>query len=377
MALLYSHRTDMRPLSAIDAIGPAFGRTKDVLARPFQLRTFLKIAAVAFFAEMGGGLNLNLGRGSSNGIHQLPPAMLAFIVAFAVLIGLLALVIGLILFYIGSRLQLVLLELVATRYTFVGPLWRKYDSRTWRWIGLKLLLFLCVLIVALPFLVAAIFYSIHHALEISTLTGNPFAGLHFAQILLCIAVAFLVLLAICALYMLVHDLALPFLALEDLGISQSLARLRALFAAEPGQFILYIFLRIVLGIIFAIATYIAIAIVLLLSLIPPGIIGVILWFSLHHAGTVGTVLLVACAIFGALVFLCWAVCVVLAFMGSLLTFFQAYALYFLGGRYPLLGDLLDRSTPPPAYAYAASFPPPAPPPYQPPQPDSPPTPPEA
>jgi hypothetical protein len=64
-------------------------------------------------------------------------------------------------------------------------------------------------------------------------------------------------------------------------------------------------------------------------------------------------------------------------MGSLLTFFQAYALYFLGGRYPLLGDLLDRSTPPPAYAYAASFPPPAPPPYQPPQPDSPPTPPEA
>jgi hypothetical protein len=43
-------------------------------------------------------------------------------------------------------------------------------------------------------------------------------------------------------------------------------------------------------------------------------------------------------------------------MGSLLTFFQAYALYFLGGRYPILGDLLDRSTPPPAYAYAASFP---------------------
>ena len=60
MTLLYSHPTDMRPLSATEAIGPAFGRAKDVLARPFQLRTFLKIAAVAFFAEMGGGLNLNL-----------------------------------------------------------------------------------------------------------------------------------------------------------------------------------------------------------------------------------------------------------------------------------------------------------------------------
>jgi hypothetical protein len=112
--------------------------------------------------------------------------------------------------------------------------------------------------------------------------------------------------------------------------------------------------------------------VLLVSLIPPGIVGVILWFSLHHAGTAGIVVLIACAIFGALVFLCWAVCVVIGFMGSLITFFQAYALYFLGGRYPLLGDLLDRSTPPPAYAFAAAFPP-SPPPYQPPPPEPPPS----
>jgi len=345
----------MRPLSAVDAIGPAFGRTKDVLAHPFQVRTFLKIAAVAFFAEMGGGLNLNLGRGSSNGIHQLPPTMLAFIVAFAVLIGFLALLIGLILFYIGSRLQLVILELVATRYTLIGPLWRKYDSRTWRWIGLKLLMFLCFLIVALPLIVAAIFYSIHHALEISTLTGNPFAGLHFAQILLCIAVAFLVLLVICALYMLVRDFALPFLALEDLGISHSLERLRTLFAAEPGQFILYIILRIVLGIVFTIAAEIAIVMVLLVSLVPPGIVGVILWFPLHKTSG-GIVVLIGFAILAGLIFLGWAICVAIALMGSLLTFFQAYALYFLGGRYPILGDLLDRSASPPP-AYAAIFPP--------------------
>jgi len=368
--LRYPHRIDMRPLSAIDAIGPAFGRARDVLARPFQLRTFLKIAAVAFFAEMGGGLNLNFGRGSSNGIHQLPPAMIAFIVAFSVLIGLLALVIGLILFYIGSRLQLVLIELIATRYTLVGPLWRKYGSRTWRWIGLKLLFFLCVLIALLPFAIAAVFYFVHHIHGMDAISGlNLFAGLHFAHILLFAAAAFLVLLLICAFYMLVHDFALPFLALEDLGISHSLERLRILLVEEPGQVILYVILRFVLGIVFSIATYIAIAIVLLLSLVPPGIIGVILWLSLHKAGTVGTVLLVACAICGALVFLCWAACVAIAFMGSLLTFFQAYALYFLGGRYPLLGDLLDRSTPPPAYT--SIFPPP--PPYQPPQPEPPPS----
>jgi hypothetical protein len=341
------------------------GRTRDLMGRPFRLRTFLKIAAVAFFAEMGGGLNLNLGRGSSNSLHQLPPAFLAFVVAFAVLLGLVSLVIGLILFYVGSRLQLVLLELVATRFTFVGPLWSKYGSRTWRWIGLRLLLLLCFLIVLLPFIVAAVLYFFHHAHGAGALgVAGFFSGLHIAQILLFIAAVLLVLLIVSAIYMLVRDLALPFLALEDLSISQSLARLRALIAAEPGQVILYVFLRLVLGIVFGIVAEIAVVLVLLVSLIPPGIVGVILWFSLHHAGTAGTVLLIACAILGGLIFLGWAVCVVLAFMGTLLTFFQAYALYFLGGRYPILGDLLDRSTPPPAYAYAFP-PPPEPPPSQP------------
>jgi len=359
----------MRPLSATEAISPAFERTKDVLAHPFRLGTFLKIAAVAFFAEMGGGLNLNF-PGRSNGMHSLPPAFLSFLVAFMVVLVFVSVIVGLILFYIGSRLQLVLIELVATRYTFVGPLWRKYGSRTWRWISLKLLFFLCILIVLLPFIIAAVFYCIHHALEISTFTGsNLFAGLHIGQVLLFIAVALLVLMVLCAIYMLVRDLALPFLALEDLSISDSLERLRMIFAAEPGQVILYVVLRLVLGIVFGIVAEIAVFLVLLVSLIPPGIVGVILWFSLHKSGTVGTLLLIACAIVGVVVYLCWAVCVVLAFMGSLLTFFQAYALYFLGGRYPLLGDLLDRSTPPPAYA--ATFPPP--PPYQPPQPEPPPS----
>ena len=370
----YSHPTDMRPLSATESIGPAFQRTKDVLAHPFQLRTFLKIAAVAFFAEMGGGINFNLGRGTTNGMHQLPPAVLAFLVASMVLIGFISLVVGLILFYIGSRLQLVLLELVATRYTLIGPLWRKYGSRTWRWIGLKLLFLLCILIVLLPFAVAGIIFVIHHFHGIDSFTGfNPFTGLHLAKVLLFILVAFVVILVIAALFMLVRDLALPFLALEDLSITNSLERLRTLFVAEPGQVVLYILLRLILGLVFGIVAEIAVVIVLLISLIPPGIIGVILWLSLHKSGTVGIVLLVACAIVGGLAYLCWAICVVFSFIGSLLTFFQSYALYFLGGRYPLLGDLLDRSTPPPAYAFATNVFPAAPPPYQPKPPDPPPS----
>ena len=46
---------------------------------------------------------------------------------------------------------------------------------------------------------------------------------------------------------------------------------------------------------------------------------------------------------------------------SLYTFFQAYKLYFLGGRYPLLADFLTASAPPPQTsnsAYAGGYPPP-------------------
>jgi hypothetical protein len=360
----------MRPLSASEAIGPALERTRDLLFRPFRLRTFFKVAAVAFFAEMGGGLNSNFSHGTGNAGHGLPPSVLAFLVAFAVIIGLISLVIGLVLFYVGSRLQLVLVELVASRQTYVSPMWRRLGSATWRWIGLKILFFLGVLLLSLPFTIPLIFYFIHHIHDFSA--GSFFSGMHIAEIVLFIAAACVALIAIAVTYTLVRDLALPSLALEDASISESLRRLRALVNAEPGQICLYVFLRLVLGFVFGLGAEIAMAIVLFLSLIPPGIIGLILWLALHNAGTGGTVALVGLAIVGGLIYLCWAICVIICFIGAALAFNQAYALCFLGGRYPLLGDLLDRSAPPPEFAYTPGFPPP--PANYPPQPGPPPAP---
>jgi hypothetical protein len=345
----------MRPLSASEAIGPALERTQDLLTRPFRFKTFLKIAAVAFFAEMGGNFNSNIsnfsnGSGSSHGV---PPALLAFLIAFAVIIGLISLVIGLILLYIGSRLQLVLVEMVATRQTYVGPLWRKYGTPVWRWIGLKLLFFLATLIVTLPLTIPMIVFLIHHRHG----GGNPFSGLHIAQMILFFSAAFLVLVAIGAIYLLVRDLALPFLALENRTISDSLQHLRAIVAAEPGQIAIYVLLRMLLGFVFGLGAELATVMILLLSMIPPGIAGLILWLTLHKAGPGGMVVLIGLAVIGGLLFVCWATCVVICLMGAVLVFGQAYALYFLGGRFPLLGDLLDRSTPPPVYTYSPIFPP--------------------
>jgi len=73
----------MKPLSATECITPAIERTKSLLFRPFQWRAFLKLTAVAFFAEIGSGFS-----GSSGGHgHHLPgvsPAAAALIVAIII-----------------------------------------------------------------------------------------------------------------------------------------------------------------------------------------------------------------------------------------------------------------------------------------------------
>jgi hypothetical protein len=48
----------------------------------------------------------------------------------------------------------------------------------------------------------------------------------------------------------------------------------------------------------------------------------------------------------------------ISILGYLYTFLQTYAIYFLAGRYPLMGDMLDRYTP-------GYLPPPPPSPYPP------------
>jgi hypothetical protein len=347
----------MRPLSASEAISPALDRTKDLLAHPFRWRTFLKIAAVAFFAELGGGFNASLpGRGGGGGVHDLPPALLAFIVASAVIIGVVVTIIGLIMFYVGSRLQLVLVELVATRQTLVSPVWRRVSPSTWRWIGLKILYFLAVLLLVGVLALPVILYFVsHHALP-------RFDSLHLAGIILCVAAAFVVVLIIGVTYSLLRDFVAPFIALEDLSIPESLRRLQYLLSVEPGAFALFIVLRFILVIVFGIAAEMCIALVALISLIPFGIVGGGLWAALHNSGTGGKVALIGAAVVGGLIFLAWLALLGISALGSVYTFSQAYSLYFLGGRYPMLGDLLDRSTPPPAFAYGAGFPPPYPPP---------------
>ena len=349
---LPSLQTSMRPLTASEAISPALERTQDLLLRPFRTGRFLKIAAVAFFSEIGAGFGLG-GPGRIGNLPDIPPAAKAALVAAFLTIGIAAFLIGLVLFYLGSRLQLVMVELVATGQTAIAPLWRKYSHTTWRWIGLRLLFLLCftilLLVLAAPFLIS----FLRHPPG----PGTPLTSAFFAHIALFFAMLLPAVLLMVVVYVLLRDFALPSLALEDLPIAGALGRARDLLSAEPGQVALYVLLRCLLGVAAAIAGEILIVLTLLVSLIPFGILGGILWFALRNAGAGGTAILIGSGAVGGLLLFVWMACVTTAIFGSLFVFTQAYALYFLGGRYPLLGELLEppmlpTSPPPPPLPYA-------------------------
>lgn len=349
----------MQPLSATECISPALQRTKDLLARPFRVGTYLKLTALAFFAELGTG-SCNFGSpGRTHGAHGLPPGLIAFFVAFAVVLVFVGLVIWAVMLYVSSRLQLTLVELVATRQQYVSPFWRRQGASTWRWIGLKLayILGVVVLVAALgaPFAI----YAIRHRIFSGAATPP------FGWIFIVIPLALLVGVAAAAIYAVLRGLAMPSIALEGVPASEAIRRARAIVDAEPGQVGLFILLQVLLTIAMVIAAEILIILVALISLIPVGLVGGAAWLTLHHSGSGGTALLIALAIVAAIVFVGWMALVAIGLLGPVQIFTQAYSLYFLGGRYPLLGDLLDQTTPFPGFVAPTGF---VPPPIAPPEP---------
>jgi hypothetical protein len=356
----------MQPLSAIDAISPAWDHTRKLLFSPLRWQTLLKIGLVAAFAGAGGsGFNYNnfngFNPGSSHGSGTTPhwPAMhLPAIAAMASIVAIVCVVVLIIwfaFFYLASRLQFVLFDVVLRRDTTIGPIWSRYGAATWRWMGLKLLLSLASLILILPVLIPVILSFIH---AFKNANGQPNFGLLLAGFFASFAILLLVALVTGICSLLLYCFGLPSMALEGTPLHVTVTRVIRLVRAEPLQVFLFILMRIVLAIVAAICVAIPFVIGALILAIPIGGIGGVLWMTMHSGPAsvkavmwFGIVLLavVYLVIFFAVSFMC---------SGVTGTFFQAYALYFLGGRYPLLGEILQPLPPQPPLPYF--YPPPQP-----------------
>lgn len=336
----------MRTLSAVDAISPALQHTRRLLFDKRDWRLLLKIGAVAVFAEMGG-CNSSFNLPGNHHAHGKAPAIMAAVLAFVVLIAIAAVLIGLVFFYIGSRLQFVLFDVVLRSDTTVAPIWRRFGGVTWRWIGLKLLFFLLALICIAPLLIPFVLHFIHTArMQHNGQIADPAAFI--ISILGFVASIFILVIVFSICYMLLRDFGLPSMALENASIGVTVQRILRLVRLEPGQVALYLLMHFLLRLAGAILCYFVLFFAMLIALIPLGGGGLALWLGLRHAGPGGHVLMIAGWVVLGLILAALLIVAGIMLFGYMLTFFQAYTLYFLGGRYPMLGAYLEAGMPPPA-----------------------------
>jgi len=331
----------MQPLSATDAISPAWQHTRRLLLGPRNPGLFFKIAAVAFFAEMANftfsvGKPMHASHGGGGGVSPIFVGAIVAIVLACVAIGL---VVGFVLFYLSSRLQFTLFHIVLRSETTVAPIWRRYAAATWRWMGLKILFFLAALACITPIAIPAVFYFIH-AISLQSHGDHSHIVSFILTMFAVIAFAALFAITLAVITILLRDFAVPSMALEGTPLRETVRRVIALTRAETGQVALYVLLRVCLGIAGTFVCYLLLGIVALIVGAPLGGIGFGLWKGLHLAGAGAHAGMIAGFVLLALVLVTALAIGVISLFGYLFTFLQAYAIFFLGGRYPLMGQLL-------------------------------------
>lgn len=347
----------MRIYSAGESIGPAWEHTKALLWPSRNPKRFLKICLVAIGAEIGG-LHANFGSLGNHGNAKLPPQVAATLVAFSIVFGVVFLMVGLVLFYLSSRLQVVLFDLVLLREDRVAPAWKRHGAQTWRWIGVKLTAMVAIAIALSPLLLPAItaFVALMHSM---TSTANAGGTPHFTlpavrTMLLLIGEMLLAFFVYVAVFRFFTNLALPGLALEDLRYGATFQRAWELFRSDVAGMLLFAVVQPLFLMVLGFAGVFCIVLAMLLAAVPLAGVGGVLWLLLHKAGSAVWAVLGLWGVVSALVLLAWFLLCEIAVLGSLYTFSRAWSMYFLGGRYAMVGQYLEPSvavpvwTPPPS-----------------------------
>jgi hypothetical protein len=347
-----------QPVSATDAIGPAFRRVRSILAEPFRLGFFLKLCLIFALAEAGfvsasfsypiQGTNAAIRHGNKfapatsnfladglGSIGALGLGLLLLIVA-AVMIAILVWVVAV---YLFCRLRFTALDLALYREGRVRQAWRKYRRQGWRYFGLTLLcgvVFLLVMAAVLgPFVPA----FVRIAKSMDPAHPNPVAIFSLMLPLLG-AIIFLSILW-WVVDAVIRDFLLPPMAIEDAPIESAVERFFALMRADFGQVALYLFMRLIVTFALSACLWIAAFIPLgVLALVCFGV-GVPLYHSFWQGGGAGAFIFILYVVGAGCAFLVLYLIAITAIFGTVGAFKQCYAFTFFGARYPLLGALLE------------------------------------
>jgi hypothetical protein len=337
----------MQPLSATEAISPAWSHTRNLLLAPRRFGLLFKVTLIACLTLAGQSVSYGPPRAphAANAPHEFVLVMLGF----QMFMSFVFLAVALVFFYLGSRLQFVLFDVVLRGDTFIAPIWQRFGRVTWKWIGLKLFLIIPLLLVMVPFTIRIAHFS-EQAFPPGTAPTWP-ALVHFFAGFLRIMLEIMALgMLFAVFYGLVQDFGLPSIAMENTPLRETVERIFHLIRAEPGQVALYVLLRMLLMFVGGVAAEIGATVVAAVALVPFGVVGYALYKFLLHGALTGRLLFGFGAGLLIVAYLALLFCLIVIAIGYLYTFLQSYALFFLGGRYPMVGQYMERFLPQPVYA---------------------------
>ncbi len=332
----------MYVLSAAEAVSPALSRTKHLLFQPFRWGTYLKLCAVAVFTEGLSGnshFNGNNPSFSHGGPSFSPPALSAGLIAAIVALSIVAIVVGLLVFYFVVRLRFALFDCLVHQTTSISRGWRLYREQAGRFFVFNILVGVVYLMVAaaavLPFIFRFIrFYHDSHV------AGRFDFGEGFSLVVPFLPVILLLIFLAILVDLVVRDFMMPHIALENAPVVEAWEAALANIAADKGAFFLYAVLRLLLPMVVLIGLFIVLLIPMVIVFAIPGM----MIAGLHAALTDATGPLLVFGTF--LEFLIGFVMFTLGLFlavgigGPLCIAMRNYALLFYGGRYQPLGNLL-------------------------------------
>lgn len=353
------------PITAVDAISPAFQHTKRQLLQPFRFWQWTRLAIVGLLAgEMGSSGGSRFSRALREhqpqqhfgpGFPKIDPALLVPVIA---VLAIAALTIFIVLLYISSVMRFILFDSVVAKECHIGDGWNRRQVPGWKYflwhLAFAFVVFvIAVLLVGLPAAYAfrAGWFSQPHAHMGPLILGGI--------ILVGAFVVFAIVAAIIQVF--TKDFVVPQMALEGIDAVEGWRRLWPMIERESGAYIVYALMKIVLSIIAGIAVTIVSVILGVLVVIPAVVVGLAAVFTGKSAGMVWNPLTITAAIVAACVVIFVLLYLLALISVPVIVFFPAYSIYFFASRYRPLSLILY---PPPA-AGTPSAPPPLPPSPQP------------
>jgi hypothetical protein len=341
------------PISAIDAISPAFQHTRQQLFQTFNAGQWARLALVGLLAgELTtgscGNFNSNV-QGSRPSNHFLAPALPNIDPVFLGLLVALLLVLGFIfwiaMLYINSVMRFILFDSVIARNCEIRRDWDRRLTPGLNYFLWQILFGLAMLggftiLIGIPAAFAFAAGWLTHPRD------------HLAPLILFGTGLFLILGAFAVLAAVVHvltkDFVIPQMAIENLSAFQGWARLLPMLSSEKGAYLGYVLMKIVMALGVGIVVGLITTIVILLTLIPIGGLGAIFVLTGKAAGlgwdlyTITLAVVLGCLVLALILYVISLVSV------PAMVFFPAYSIYFFASRYPALDAWIHTAPPLPA-----------------------------